>query len=349
MCEALSPGAVADLIVGLGGDHQAIALEGGRVLGARPADPPVAEGAGEGGGVAEGAVPASALAGEPGVQGVVEVVRPAGVEPPLVEDLPLVEVGLGDEEGGARPLAQLREDGARGGVLDGVDRVEAEAVEAVLAQPGEGVVDHQIAHLGHGEVDAIAPGAAPLGGEVGREFGQVVPLRAEVVVDDVEHHRETETVGAIHERAQVVGRAVGGVRGERLHPVVPPVPGAGERRHRHELDPGDAQVAEDGQGLGGAGEGARTCEGADVQLVEHPVGQAAPGRLVSPGVGGRIDDLGGAVDAFRLPSGARVGAGARAIDHIEVANARGGRREGDREDVTGPARHRHIPCAANEA
>ncbi len=48
-------------------------------------------------------------------------------------------------------------------------------------------------------------------GEVGTEAGEVVPLGSEVVVDDVEQHREPGAVGGIDEAAQIVGTAVPGV------------------------------------------------------------------------------------------------------------------------------------------
>ena len=121
------------------------------------------------------------------------------------------------------------------------------------------------------EVEAVAPGRAVAAREVGPELRQVVPLRAEVVVDDVEADREAERVGAVDEALQRGGPAVGLVHGVGRDAVVAPVPLARERLHRHELDAGDAQLHEVREPLRGGVERARRGEGPDVQLVEDEV------------------------------------------------------------------------------
>ena len=65
--------------------------------------------------------------------------------------------------------------------------------------------------VGGVEVDGVSPRRAVVIGEVRTEGGEVVPLGPEVVVDDIEQHREPGAVGGIDEGAQIVGVAVLGV------------------------------------------------------------------------------------------------------------------------------------------
>ena len=135
---------------------------------------------------------------------------------------------------------------------------------------------------------------------------QVVPVGAEVVVDDVEEHHQAEAVGGVDQRLQRVGRAVGGVRGVVEHAVVAPaaVPRTG---HRHQLDGGEAGGGEVRQAGARGVEGAFRGEGADVDLGDHRLvpGAAVPGDR--PAVGGGVDEAGEAVDGAGLGAGGGVG------------------------------------------
>ena len=65
----------------------------------------------------------------------------------------------------------------RGAVDEGVDGVEAQAVDVIVAQPHEGVVAEEAADLvaaGVLEVDGVAPRREVIGGEVGAELAGVV-------------------------------------------------------------------------------------------------------------------------------------------------------------------------------
>ena len=115
----------------------------------------------------------------------------------------------------------------------------------------------------------------PVGEVVRAEAAEIVAVRAEVVVDDVEEHGEAERVRGIDQAAQIVRRAVAAGRREQADAVVAPVARAGEVGHRHQLDGGDAEVAQIGQPLGHGGERPFGRERADVQLVDDEVCQAA--------------------------------------------------------------------------
>ena len=88
-----------------------------------------------------------------------------------------------------------------------------------------------------------------------------------MVVDHVENDAHPERVGAVDERAQVVGLAVE-VRGRiEVDAVVAPAEAAGELGHRHHLDERDAGVAQLFELAHGARKGAFPRERSDVHLV----------------------------------------------------------------------------------
>ncbi len=83
------------------------------------------------------------------------------------------------------------------------------------------------------EVQGLAPlGLVSPGEELVGVLLEQIAARPQVVVDHVQDHRQPDGVGAIHESAELVRRAVGVERGERQHAVVAPAEGAVELRRR---------------------------------------------------------------------------------------------------------------------
>ena len=74
---------------------------------------------------------------------------------------------------------------------------------------------------------------------------EVIAVRAEVIVDDIEHHGDALLVRRIHERAQVVRRPVASCGRVEAHAVVAPVSLAGEIGDRHDLDRIHAEFRQD--------------------------------------------------------------------------------------------------------
>ncbi len=175
------------------------------------------------------------------------------------------------------------------------------------------------------EVDRLSPLVLVAVGEVvGGERLEVVAIRPEVVVDDVEDDPEAGRVGAVDEAAEVVGRAVQPGRREQVDAVAAPAETAGELGDRHHLDGGDAQVRQRRQLSGGRLPGPLRREGADVQLVEHlPVAADAAPVVVGPREAGRVDHLRGPVRPVGLEARRRVGVERRpAVEAESVARAR---------------------------
>ena len=225
--------------------------------------------------------------------------------------------------------------------------VEAEPVEAVLAQPVERAVQEKAADAG-GVLAVEVHGAAPrrlvrVGKEraEGREVGAV---GAEVVVDDVQKDREAEPVRPVHERAQVVRAAVALARREEVGAVVAPVAEAGEGGERQQFHRRHAERRELRELRHRRAQRALGREGAHVQLVQHEVAHrhAGPRRRL-PRIGIGIDDLARPVDAVGLEAARGIGPRARLAEADAVARAGLGSRA--RRPSTCPIRRPRAPSA----
>ena len=95
----------------------------------------------------------------------------------------------------------------------------------------------------------------------------------------------------VDEPREPVRAAVGRVRRAGVDAVVAPAALAGERRDRHQLDRGDAELAQRREVRDRAVEGALAREGADVELVDHElVERSAVPAASRPGERARVDD-----------------------------------------------------------
>ena len=114
-----------------------------------------------------------------------------------------VALAADDPAHGRRELGQ---DVRLARVADRVHGIEPEAVEAVLLEPVERVVDEEVAHRAVREVDRGAPGRVHVAvEELRRQQRQVVAVGPEVVVDDVEEDHQPEAVGLVDQALEVVG------------------------------------------------------------------------------------------------------------------------------------------------
>ncbi len=169
-------------------------------------------------------------------------------------------------------------------------------------------------------VERAPPGGAIAVGRVRCELAEVSALRAEVVVDDVEEHGEPRAVARGHEFLQAARPAVARLHGIGIDAVVAPAALPGELRDRHELDRGDAQLAQLAEPPLRRRKGAALREGADVQLVEHErVARAPPGAALVPAEAPWEEDGRWPVDAVRLPARRGVRAGRPAVFAERVA------------------------------
>ncbi len=176
---------------------------------------------------------AVALARQQRVHGMMPVVVPFGVEQARAalgvefEQRGRIGVVLDGEmdvaagEAGAHLARDLGEDRLLGAVLDVVDGVEAQAVEAELLEPIEHVVEEEIPHRPGGEFDRLAPGRLAHGIEEARRGEmEVIPVGAEMVIDHVEKHHQPALMRGVDETLQplrVRHRPCGAQRAARRH------------------------------------------------------------------------------------------------------------------------------------
>ena len=267
---------------------------------------------------------------------------------PLLDRPPVVDAYLRDDESTrihiARAGGELRADVLRGVVENRVHRVEAESVDVVVANPLLCVLDRPLTHCPLAVVDRVPPERRVPVREVRPERAQRLVARADVVVDDVEQHRETLRVRGVDEARETFGTAVRAVRCVRVEPVIAPAALARERRDRHQLDRRDAERAQAVKPRDRRSEGSLFGERPDMELVDDEVVErdAFP-ACVRPLERAGIDDGRRPSHAVRLRARARVWIRFRAVDDEQVLVA-GNSRDTRLADAVGRVREL-VPAA----
>ena len=149
-----------------------------------------------------------------------------------------------------------------------MDGVDSQAIDVEFVDPVSGIGDEELSDRRgklRVEVDRLAPvRAMTLGRVFGRELGQIIAGRAEVVVDHVEQHAELEPMGLVHEPAEIIRRSIEPSRREQIDAVVAPAKAAVEFGDRHDLDERDAEFGQTRQFRDGGGKCSFASERADV-------------------------------------------------------------------------------------
>ena len=117
---------------------------------------------------------------------------------------------------------------SQSGSRDGMNGIEAQAVEAIFVQPVQRVVGEEPATCGRRKSIAGPHGVRRLAEELRRVERQIVPVRPEVVVDDVEEHHQAEPVRGVDQRLQIRRACRSAFGRERQNAVVAPVARAGK-------------------------------------------------------------------------------------------------------------------------
>ena len=108
----------------------------------------------------------------------------------------------------ADSLANLGEDVRRRCIVYVLGRVEPQPIEVKLVDPIPGIGHDEVADtvaLFSVVIDRGSP-LRPSSGQIGRrELGQIVPVRTQMVVDDVQNDTDPEGVRAVDECAKIVG------------------------------------------------------------------------------------------------------------------------------------------------
>ena len=230
-----------------------------------------------------------------------------------------------------------------------VDRIETQSVQMELFEPIERVVDKEIAHYTASRPSKIKGGAprrmVPLGKEIWRNRRQIIPLRAKMIVDDIEQDRETAGVTSLDERLQILRPPVTRRRGVRKDPVIAPVATAGKLGDRHQLDRGDPEPAKVIEMPCSSGEIAGFGKCAEVQLVKNNLfpSPATPAEII-PIISPRIDHLARTMHSLRLIARSGIG-NAFSVDEIAIPRAGTGKRGRQREPAFALSIHRRRALA----
>ena len=263
-----------------------------------------------------------------------EIVIPHGIDAPSSpldrkQVLGSLRLVLGDEHDAAlRRLAprvrrHFSNDVPLTVVEDRLSGIESKAIEVKFPHPVTRVVDDQItctlAALAV-EIESFAPLGSVPGAEIAiAEAAQIVAVGTEMVVDDIEDHREPERMCGVDEALEGLVIAVVVKRRKEMHAVVAPTPASGEFRDRQHFDQGDADVLEPGQPLDRCVERACFGEGADVQLVDHLTLQRDSFPVpVAPLISMRLHEQRRTMRAFGLITRAGIRPGSLAVDSISI-------------------------------
>ncbi len=226
----------------------------------------------------------------------------------------------------AHPTRERRQNVVVRIVDDRVYGVQPQTIHVELVDPIAGVADNELAHraaIGPVVVDCVAPIGAVRRHVIVGVHAQIVSAGTEVVVDHVQHHAQSFTVGRIDKAPEIIGPAVQPRGRIQIDAVVAPAELAGKLRHRHDLDHRNAQLLEPWQFAGRRAPGAFGRERTQVQLVDHlPVQLGAGPMLIAPHELRRIDHLRRAVNSLGLKTRRRVGIDGRVVvDQKPVARA----------------------------
>src|SRR4051812_757683 len=121
------------------------------------------------------------------------------------------------------------------------------------------------------EVQSFAPrGFVPVR-EVRPKAWEVISLRPEMVIYDVQNDRQPCGMTRVDQLLQALWAAVRILNGERVHAVVSPIAGPGKLRHRHQFDRGNAEAGKRAQVWNHASECATLAESSNVQFVNDVI------------------------------------------------------------------------------
>src|SRR5690348_575177 len=127
--------------------------------------------------------------------------------------------------------------------------VEAQGVDVKIGEPMESILNEEAPDrfaVSAIEIDGLTPRRAVAIGEIRTKIIEVIALRAEVVVDDVESHGHSQFVAGVDEALEPVPAAVGVLNRKWIDAVIAPVALAGKLSERHEFDGSDAERLESG-------------------------------------------------------------------------------------------------------
>src|ERR1044071_8567264 len=106
-----------------------------------------------------------------------------------------------------------------------MDGIQPEPVDVIVAEPHPRVVTEESADAraaGSIKIDRLAPRSSVILGEIGAKTAQVVSVRAQMVVDNIQQHRDTACMARIDQPLQADGSSISMVGREKIYAVISP-------------------------------------------------------------------------------------------------------------------------------
>ena len=125
-------------------------------------------------------------------------------------------------------------------------------------------------------------------------LGEIVAVRSDVVIDNIQDDAETVLVSGVDHLAEVVGGAIAVKGREKVDAVVAPADIPGELGQRHAFENSDSQLTQARKLADRRTKVTFRGEGANVQFIENlPLDEIlrASSLRIRSSVGGRVDDF----------------------------------------------------------
>src|ERR1700761_4856072 len=159
----------------------------------------------------------------------------------------------------------------RGAINKGMHGIEAKAIDVKVAHPHQCVICKEAAYFMRVlffKIDSSAPRCVVRLRDVWPEFSRVVAYRPEVVIDNVEQHRQATLMSGVDEAFERIRAAIRLIYGIERDAIVSPAMIARKRRDRQQLDVRDAEFGQVVEMRDGSIERAFWREGTHMQFVD---------------------------------------------------------------------------------
>src|SRR5262245_26727222 len=203
-------------------------------------------------------------------------------------------------------LLNFTQDMTRTEVINGMDRIQAQAINMILLDPHADIVQYKGPHCIAAPVvviDRPPPRRLVTVCEVRPKFLEIIALWTQVVIDDVKKESQLGCMTGVDEALQAMRTPIAIVWRVGMDTIVAPVARARKLGHRHKLQSRYPQLAQRGEPGNDRLKGAHGCEGSDMELVQHQVCPlyARPG-VVRPHKVGWPEHGGGPMHTVWLPA-----------------------------------------------
>jgi hypothetical protein len=192
------------------------------------------------------------FSGEKGMKAMVKIVIPLGVETVTslrqrIDDPHIIKIAFRHHPNRTSHSLCLSVNGLpdviqyvlSAEIEDSVDGIDPETIHMIFGHPVKSILNDESPDLITPrpiKVDSRTPWRLVAVSKIRCVITEIVSLRSQMVVNDVEKDGQAVPVAGISEILQPVRSAITVLRGVKRNAIIPPVPFPGELRHGHQLD-----------------------------------------------------------------------------------------------------------------